>query len=390
VAESSSKRALTIALVAGEASGDQLGAALIARLKVKYPRARFVGIGGKQMQATDMEVWWDANELAVMGLFEVLSHLPRLLKIRRELTRRLSALKPNVFIGIDAPDFNLGMEIKLRKRGIRTVHYVSPTVWAWREKRVRKIKRAVDLVLCLFPFEPAFFNNHGVPATYVGHPMADQISPEQDPCSARSALGLEPDSTTIALLPGSRVGEVSRLAEPMLEAARLLSSQRSGLQFVSAMANKNVRAVFEKAMEKLLFSQVKLVDQEPRKVMAAADVVMCASGTATLETMLVNRPMVMTYQVSASTYQLAKLLSASKPDLFSLPNILAGEALVPELIQQYATGENLVREVSRWLDDEESRNSLRDRFLELHAALRCDASEKAAEAISNLLGLDGA
>ena len=213
----------TIALVAGEASGDQLGATLVENLKQLYPQARFIGVAGDKMKAAGVESWWDASELAVMGLSEVLSHLPRLLKLRRQLLRRLLDEKPDVFIGIDAPDFNLGLEIKLRRAGIRTVHYVSPTVWAWREKRVRKIARAADLVLCLFPFEPRFYEDHDVPATFVGHSLADQIDADENPQAARARLGLDPDLATVALLPGSREGEVSRLAGPMIDAARLLS-----------------------------------------------------------------------------------------------------------------------------------------------------------------------
>jgi len=374
-----------IALVAGEASGDQLGAALINRLREKYPRAKFAGIGGRAMQAAGMDVWWDAEQLAVFGLFEVLSHFPRLLRLRRELYKRLLALSPDVFIGIDAPDFNLGLEIKLRKKGIRTVHYVSPTVWAWRPGRVRKIGRATDLVLCLFPFEPAFFKDHGVPATYVGHPMADQVSPDNDPALARTRLGLDPAATTIALLPGSRIGEVSRLAEPMIEAARVLASRRPGLQFVSAMASENVRNVFQEAMDRLDFTDITLVEHDPRTVIASSDAVMCASGTATLETMLVNRPMVVAYRVSPSTYQLVKQLRMMKTRLFALPNILAGKALVPELIQHEATSDRLAGEIDKWLEDENSRTALRERFLELHDGLRCDASKRAAEAVSGLL-----
>ena len=374
-----------IALVAGEASGDQLGAALINRLREKYPQAQFAGIGGKAMQAAGMDVWWDAEQLAVFGLFEVLSHFPRLLRLRRELHKRLLALAPDVFIGIDAPDFNLGLEIKLRKKGIRTVHYVSPTVWAWRPGRVRKIERATDLVLCLFPFEPAFFKDHGVSAAYVGHPMADQVSPDNDPASARTRLGLNPAATTIALLPGSRIGEVSRLAEPMIEAARILASRRPGLQFVSAMANENVRNVFRETMNRLDFTEIALVEHDPRTVIASSDAVMCASGTATLETMLVNRPMAVAYRISPSTYQLVKKLGLVKPQFFALPNILAGAALVPELIQHEATSDRLAGEIDKWLEDENSRTALRERFLELHDRLRCDASKRAAEAICGLL-----
>ena len=374
-----------IALIAGEASGDQLGAALIERLREKHPQAQFVGIGGSQMQAAGMSAWWDADQLALFGLFEVLSHLPRLLRLRRELLRRLLASSPDIFIGIDAPDFNLGLEARLRKKGIRTVHYVSPAVWAWRQWRIRKIKRAADLVLCLFPFEPDFYKDHGVPATYVGHPMADQISPDNDPISARSRLGLDPAATTIALLPGSRIGEVSRLAEPMIDAARALASRRPGLQFITAMANESVRKVFREAMNGLAFTSITLVEHDPRTVIASADAVMCASGTATLETMLVNRPMVVAYRISPSTYQLVKRLGIVKPQLYALPNILAGKALVPELIQHEATADRLAGEINHWLDEKNSGAALREQFLELHDRLRCDASERAAEAICGLL-----
>jgi lipid-A-disaccharide synthase len=375
----------TIALVAGEASGDQLGAALMERLREQYPQAKFAGIGGKQMKAAGMDAWWDAEELAVFGLFEVLSHFPRLLRLRRELYRRLRALSPDVFIGIDAPDFNLGLEIKLRRAGMRTVHYVSPTVWAWREKRVRKIGRAADLVLCLFPFEPGFYKDHSVPATYVGHPMADQISADLDTGPARDQLGLNRDAVTIALLPGSRTSEVSRLAEPMIEAARILASSRPGLQFVAAMANQTVHRVFQETLDRLDFSAISLVENRPRTVIGAADVVMVASGTATLETMLVNRPMVVAYRLSPATYSLAKILRLIRTHLFALPNILAGEILVPELIQQDASSERLAAETLRWLDDGDARIALQKKFQEIHDQLCCDASMNAARAVAGLL-----
>jgi lipid-A-disaccharide synthase len=375
----------TIALVAGEASGDQLGASLIERLRERYPEARFAGIGGKHMKAAGLEAWWDSEELALFGLVEVLSHIPRLLKLRKELTRRLQALTPDVFIGIDAPDFNLGLETRLRRSGIRTIQYVSPTVWAWREKRVRKISRAADLVLCLFPFEPDFYSGHGVAAAYVGHPMADQISPDDDPVSARERLGLEPARKTIALLPGSRASEVSRLAEPMIQAARQLAAQDPALQFVAAMANDKVQALFRSAIRRSGFEHINLVINDPRTVLAAADVVVCASGTVALETLLVNRPMVVTYRISPTTYFLAKHLKLIRPQLFSLPNILAGEKLVPELIQHESNGENLAREVRKWLDSEPARASLKARFLQIHQRLNCDASKQAADAVSSLL-----
>jgi len=377
-----------IALVAGETSGDQLGAALVEELRLLYPHARFVGVAGRRMQEAGVEAWWDAQELAVMGLFEVVAHFPRLLKIRRELKRRLLAARPSVLIGIDAPDFNLGLETKLRRAGIRTVHYVSPTVWAWRKKRVRKIGRAADLVLCLFPFEPAFYEGHGVAADYVGHPMADQITADVDPEAARTALQLAPGKSTIALLPGSRVSEVGRLAGPMLEAVSLLRSTRPDLQFVAAMASEPVENIFRQAMAAAACEDVALVAGRPREVMAAADVVLCASGTATLETMLVNRPLVMVYRIAASTFWLVKNLRVIRRQLFALPNILAGEALVPELIQDEATGKQMAAEVLRWLDNPARRSDLRRRFNELHEGLRCGASRQAAAAVAGLLRRD--
>ena len=378
-----------IALVAGEASGDQLGAALIRQLQRRYPEARFVGVGGSGMRAAGMDTWWDAEELAVFGLFEVVAHFPRLLKLRSALHRRLVVQPPDVFIGIDAPDFNLGLEARLRKQSIRTVHYVSPTVWAWREKRVHKIARAADLVLCLFPFEPAFYAGHRVAAAYVGHPMADQISADRDPGAAREALGLDSAKCTVALLPGSRVGEVSRLAEPMIEAARLLARREDGLQFVAAMAGARVRALFQEAMDRLDFDRIHVIDGRPREVIAAADVVMCASGTATLETMLINRPMVMAYRLAPATYHMAKSLRLIRRQLFALPNILAGEELVPELIQDEAQAAALAREVTAWLENPGRRAELEARFRDLHERLRCDASARAADAVCGLLESGG-
>jgi lipid-A-disaccharide synthase len=378
-------RTPVIALVAGEASGDQLGAGLIEKLRGLYPGARFVGVAGSQMQAAGMEAWWDSEELAVMGLFEVLSHFPRLLKLRSALRKRLLDLRPDVFIGIDAPDFNLGLEIQLRRAGIPTIHYVSPTVWAWRQRRVRKIARAAVRVLCLFPFEPSFYERHGVAATYVGHPMADRIEADRAPAAARRALGLDPAATTLALLPGSRVSEVSLLAGPMIEAARLLRERRPELQFAAAMANPRIGSVFRQAMHEAAFDQITVVDRQPRQVMAAADVVLCASGTATLEAMLVNRPLIMTYRIAQSTYLLAKHLRLIRPQRFALPNILAGEGLVPELIQHDARAERMAAEVEHWLDDPEAVETLRHRFDALHAELRCDASSRAAKAVAMVL-----
>jgi lipid-A-disaccharide synthase len=375
----------TIALVAGESSGDQLGAALVESLRARYPAARFCGVGGQRMQAAGVEAWWDSEELAVMGLFEVLEHFPRLLRLRRDLHRRLLNARPDVFVGIDAPDFNLGLEIKLRRADIRTVQYVSPTVWAWRQGRVRKVRRAADLVMCLFPFEPEFYARHDVSATYVGHPMADQIEPDENPGAARAALGLDPAAPTVALLPGSRASEVGLLAGPMIEAVALLREREPGLQFVAAMASDRTRGIFEQAMQDLGRTDIALIQGRPRQVMAAASVVLCASGTATLETMLVNRPMVMTYRITRPTYLLAKHLKLIRPQLFALPNILAGEALVPELMQDEASGANLARAALHWLEHPQEAAALRRRFAGLHEQLRCRASDQAAAAVASVI-----
>jgi lipid-A-disaccharide synthase len=375
----------TIALVAGEASGDLLGGGLVEALSGMLPNARFVGVGGPRMKAAGVTCWHDVEELAVMGLFEVLAHFPRLLSLRRDLVGRLADLRPDVFIGIDAPDFNLGLETRLRRRGLRTVHYVSPTVWAWRQRRVNTIRRAADQVLCLFPFEPEFYRGHGVNASYVGHPMADEIEPDGDPQGARRRLGLAPDTTTIALLPGSRVGEVERLAEPMIEAARILTRNRPDTRFIGALANERVEKAFRQKMDLLDFKAIQTIRGDARTVIAAADTVICASGTATLETMLINRPLVMTYRISASSYYLAMALGLGKQPFFALPNILAGQRLIPELVQQQATGEELAAATERWLDDPGSRSVLKQRFLQLHRQLECGASVRAAEEVCRLL-----
>ena len=375
----------TIALVAGEASGDQLGAGLIRELARKLPGARFVGIGGTGMRSAGMDTWWDSQNLAVFGLFEVLSHFPKLYKLRSMLLQRLLDLRPDVFIGIDAPDFNLGVETRLKSAGIRTAHYVSPTVWAWRSGRVKKIARAADVVLCLFPFEPSFYRNKGVEAIYVGHPMAEEIPLANDKEEARMALGLNSSAGVVAILPGSRVSEVSRLSRPMIEASVLLAAHDPSLQFVTASANETVGGLFREIQAGLQAPQLLQIHGRAREVMAAADVVMCASGTATLETMLVNRPMVMAYRLAPATYHLAKHLKLIERQHFALPNILASETLVPELIQEEVTGERLALEVRKWLEDLPARTRLAERFARIHQELRSGNNERAAEAIRVLL-----
>lgn len=371
----------TFALVAGETSGDQLGAALITELKKQYPLARFVGIGGDGMRAAGMDTWWDSQELAVFGLFEVLAHFPRLLRIRRELRRRLLNVRPDVFIGIDAPDFNLGLEKQLKVAGIRTIHYVSPTVWAWRPQRVRKIARAADLVLCLFPFEPSFYRDHGVAAAYVGHPMAEQIPLRSDALEARRQLGLNEHRRVIALLPGSRVSEVSCLSGPLIESSSLLSQNDPDLQFVAAIANPKVGDIFQHALNNQQPPEIKIIEGSTRLVLAAADVVICASGTVTLEAMLINRPLVSIYRVAPATYLLIRSTGLIRRQFFALPNILAGQALVPELIQHEVTAERLALETQRWLQDKTAREALSERFKALHRELLVDDAEGAGAVV---------
>lgn len=374
-----------IVLIAGEASGDQLGAALVPALESALPGVRCAGIGGPRLRDTGFEAWWDSEELAVMGLSEVLRHLPRLLRLRRALRERILDWRPDLVIGIDAPDFNLGLERQLKSRGLRTAHYVSPTVWAWRPGRARKIARSADLVLCLFPFEPGFYAEHGVNARYTGHPMADRIPLDNDPVAARSRLGLATDGPIVALLPGSRGSEVERLATPMLDAARRLHQAAPGTRFLVPLAGESAAQRFRDAMTGFTELDCRLLDGQSLDAMAAADVVVCASGTATLECMLVGRPMVSVYRLAPSTYHLARTLKLMKIQHFALPNILAGKALVPELLQDEATGENIAREVTRWMEDDERHHAVLDQFRTLHESLRIDAAASAAKAIRELL-----
>ena len=379
-----------IALVAGEASGDVLGAGLIAELRQRFPDAEFTGIGGEAMRAAGMATWHDAGELAVMGLAEVLRHLPRLLRLRHSLRRRLLAWQPDVFIGIDAPDFNLGVEKWLKQRGIRTVHYVSPSVWAWREKRAEKIGRSADRVLCLFPMEPPIYARHGVDARFIGHPLADEMALEPDRHFARQSLGLDQTRPVLAVLPGSRVGEIERLGADFLAAAARVLSAEPRLQVVAPMANARARAVFEDVLAAhpdaaTLTPSLRLIDGGARTLMIASDVILLASGTAALEAMLAKRPMVVAYKVSPITYRLVKALGLLKVDSVALPNVLAGERLVPELMQRDCTPQNLADAILRWLRDPAAVDTLQPRFQQLHLQLRQDASAQAAGVVAELL-----
>ncbi len=375
-----------VAIVAGELSGDLLGAGLIAALRAQDPQLRFTGVGGPAMLAQGFQTLVPMERLAVMGLVEVLRHLPDLLALRRQLYRQFIADPPLAFIGIDAPDFNLGLERRLRAHGIPTVHYVSPSVWAWRPWRVRKIARAVDLMLTLFPFEAAFYQDHGVPVRAVGHPLADAIPLRGDPVTARRTLGLPgPDEApVIALLPGSRWGEVSRLGPLLLDTAVWLNARRPDLRFVLPAATPRLYEVLAgMRAERAPALPLTLVQGQSRMAMAAADVVLLASGTATLEAMLLKRPMVVAYRVAPVTAWLARRLV--KISHFALPNLLAGRELVPEFIQDAATVANLGPAVLRWLDQPLTRDRLTAEFDALHRELRRDANRQAAEAIVELL-----
>jgi lipid-A-disaccharide synthase len=374
-------------LLAGETSGDLLGAGLIEELRKRYPDAEFAGIGGDAMRNAGCETWFDASELSLMGLVEVLRHLPRLLTLRREFRERALAWQPDVFIGIDAPDFNLPVERWLKQRGVRTVHYVSPSVWAWKEKRAEKIGASADLVLCLFPMEPAIYHRHGVDARFVGHPMADAISYQVDRNAARATLGLSSSSPVLAILPGSRHGEISRLGDTFLAAAWQVAEKLPGLQVLIPAANPGCRSLIAEQLSRSVLPVLNshILDGQARTAMIAADVVLLASGTATLEAMLVKRPMVVGYKVAPLTYRIVKALKLIKVDRFALPNILAGEDLAPELMQDDCTPEKLAAAVLHWFEHPEDVARLQPKYLQLHAELRRDASARAAEAVGELL-----
>ncbi len=378
-------RPLTIGLVAGESSGDHLGAALIRALRSRSPATRFVGIAGPAMKAAGCEAWAPSDELAVMGLFEVLHHLPRLLRLRRRLRIAMLDLRPDVFVGIDAPEFNLSLAPALHTKGIRTVQYVSPQVWAWRRGRARRMARYLDLVLCLLPFERAVYDEAGLRAIFVGHPLADQLPLVPDQAAARGELGLAAEAPVVAVLPGSRVGEVSRLAADFAGAIAWLAGRRPGLQFVVALADGRTRGVFDRALaDHAPGSATRVVEGRAQAALTASSVVLVASGTATLEALLCKRPMVVAYRLGALTALVLRRLSLLKTAHFAQPNLLAGRAVVPELAQAEVTPERLGREIERWLDEPDAVAELQALFTTIHRQLRRGASEHAAEAILDL------
>lgn len=370
---------LCVALVAGEASGDILGSGLMRALKARHPDVRFIGVGGPLMEAEGLQSYFPMERLSVMGLVEVLGRLRELLKRRKDLIQTLIGEKPDVFIGIDAPDFTLTIELKLRQAGIKTVHYVSPSVWAWRQKRVLKIREGCDLMLTLLPFEAKFYEEQGVPVRFVGHPLADTIPLQADRSAARASLGFG-DGPLVALMPGSRGGEVGRLGEVFLDTAKRLQHLIPGVRFVSPCANPARRAQLEQMLQGRDLP-LTLLDGQSHLALAACDAVLIASGTATLEALLYKRPMVVAYRLAPLTFWILKRMVRSP--YVSLPNLLAQRLLVPELLQDAATPEALATTLAPLVREGGEQT---DSFDRIHRTLRRDASNQAAEAVLALLG----
>ncbi len=377
-------REIRIGMVVGEVSGDQLGAGLIRALKAQNPAVRLEGVAGPAMREAGCDVWEDAEVLAVMGLVEPLKVLPRLLRLRRSLVKRWSENPPDIFVGIDAPDFNLGLERSLREQGITTVHYVSPTVWAWRQGRVRKVAKAVDKVLCIFPFEEKFYEAHDVAAEFVGHPLADGIDANVDVEAKRAELGLSANRI-VAVLPGSRSSEITRLGPVFAEACSRLSKRYSDIEFISPMVNPRLRQVFATHVEEAAIGdRIKLIDGKAESAIAAADVVLLASGTASLQTALLGRPMVAAYKLSPFTHLLQRWFKLVKLKHFAMPNLLTEEPMVPEFLQGEATPEALAEAVAELLDSAERRADIHEKFVALRADLARGAQQRAAKAILDL------
>lgn len=372
-------------IVAGEVSGDALAAGLIRQLSARFPGARFVGVTGPRMVAAGCESLSSIDALSLFGVGEVLSQIPRLLRLRRQLYQEAQRLRPDAFIGVDAPEFNTGLEERLRRAGITTVHYVCPTVWAWRPGRTRAIRRAVDLMLSIFPFETDFLAAHDIPAAFVGHPLADERVEYSGAATARDALGLEQNARWVGLLPGSRNSEVSRLGPRFLEAARWLARRDPSVRFVAPMASAGVRACFESDLKAFAELDVVLVDGRSREVMCAVDVLLLASGTATLEALLSKTPMVVAYELSAANYWLARCLKLIRTEFVSMPNLLASRRLVPELLQQDAQASMLGAWLYRLLHSKVARAEQVSAFDAIQNDLARDADARAAEAVAKLV-----
>ena len=373
---------LTVAMVAGEASGDLLASLLLQAMRRRWPAMVAGGIGGPKMEQTGFEAWWPSDRLAVRGYVEVLRHYRGISRIREALAERLLAHPPRVFIGIDAPDFNLGLEERLKRRGIPSIHFVCPSIWAWRGGRVKRIARSTDHVLCLFPFEPELLHAHGVAATYVGHPLADVIPMEPDRLAARQALTLPAQATVVALLPGSRRSEIQYIAPALMQAARLLQAARPDIRFVLPVAPG-----LDSLLQPLAATHgppgLQLLPGRSHEALAACDLTLIASGTATLEAALFKRPMVIAYRMHPLSWQLMKRM-AYQPWV-GLPNILCRDFVVPELIQEACTPQRLAQEALRWLDQDARREQVHQRFTTLHHQLRCDTATRATDAIAKVI-----
>jgi lipid-A-disaccharide synthase len=378
---------MKIAIVAGETSGDALGGALISALRERVPGIEFRGVAGPAMRQARCEALADAHELAVMGLIEPLKHLPRLLRLRAMLIDQISSWRPDVFIGIDAPAFNLGLAARFKSQGIITVQYVSPQVWAWRQGRVRKIAKRCDLVLCLLPFEPEFYRSHAVRAEFVGHPLADQIPLTLDRAAARRAFSLT-QGPCVALLPGSRVSEVQQLAPAFIAAAVAMARRRPDLQWLAPMANGQARAEFSRALASVADSDqltLQILDGQARVALTAADATLVASGTASLEALLCRCPMVVAYRVGPLTALLLRALRLVRVKYFSLPNLLAGEQVAPEFLQEAVTAANLSAAIESVLNERDRRIYLEQKFSSVHHLLRAGGAARAAQAIIQLV-----
>ncbi len=374
-----------IAIVAGEASGDLLGAALVAELRKRFPDAQFAGVAGPKMQAAGVKTIEPISTLAVGGLVEVLRHLPGLLRLRRRIVQACLQEKPDLFIGIDAPDFNLGLERRLKKRGIRTVHYVSPSIWAWRPERIKKIRAAVNHMLLILPFEQEIYRTAGIPASYVGHPLAEMLPQHPDRAGVREQLGLAEDARVIAVLPGSRMRELDALAPLLVETARRLAEKEPGLVFLVPLISREIRAHFEREIWRQEAQDLhwRLMFGHAHEAMIAANVVLQASGTAVLEAALLKRPAVVTYRVSPLTYRMVKRKFLLP--YVTLPNILAGKFVIPEFLQEDANAENLCQAVLNYLHDKPLVAALEAHFHAEHERLRCNGAAKAAEAVAGVL-----
>lgn len=377
---------LRIALVAGEASGDLLGAHLIAALKAKLPGAIFYGIGGPRMEGQGMTCWWPMGELSVMGYWDALKNYRRIAGIRRQLKKRLKSERPDIFIGIDAPDFNLGLEASMKAAGVPTVHYVSPSIWAWRGGRIHSIGRAVNRVLALFPLEPPLYQKEGIPVTYVGHPLADSIPLTTDRLAVCEKLGLPKTVPMFALLPGSRRGELETMADTFIQTARLIRERyQPQAQFVVPLATRETRLQFEAAMYRQHAADIpfRLLFGHAQDAVGAAHVALIASGTASLEAALIKRPMVITYKIAKFSYWLMKRM-AYLPYV-GLPNVLCGRFVVPEILQDAATPENLAEALNQLYVDKENSAAIEAAFTDLHLQLRQNTAEKAAQAVLECL-----